>query len=163
MTSQTLLEGKRVLLADDEPDVLETLEELLSMCKITKASDFEKAKELLETEPFDIAVLDIMGINGYELLEISKERNVIAVMLTAHAFSVKDTVESFKKGAAHYIPKEEITKIVNYLEEVLEAKQKGKSSWLNWLVRLGPLYKRHFGEDWQEEDKEFWERFKYYV
>jgi len=163
MTSQSLLEGKKVLLADDEPDVLETLTDLLSMCSLSTASDFETAETLLNTEPFDIAILDIMGINGYQLLDIAKEKGVTAVMLTAHAFSVEDTVKSFKKGAAYYIPKENISEIVSYLEEVLEAKQKGKNSFVSWLVRLGPLYNSRFGEDWQEEDKDFWERFKYYV
>ena len=32
-----LLNGKRVLIVDDEPDVLDTLEDLLPMCSVTKA------------------------------------------------------------------------------------------------------------------------------
>ena len=59
-----LIEGKRVLIVDDEPDVLETLEELLPMCDVVKASSFEEAKEQLEVQYFDIAVLDIMGVDG---------------------------------------------------------------------------------------------------
>jgi len=41
---------KRILAVDDEPDVLDTLESLLPMCEVVKASSFDMAKELLETE-----------------------------------------------------------------------------------------------------------------
>ncbi len=121
MASKSLLEGKRILIVDDEPDVLETLEEFLSMCDVVKASSFHEAKELLETQYFEMAILDIMGVDGYELLEIAKEREVIAVMLTAHALSPEDTVRSYKKGAASYVPKEEMSNITIFLNDILEA------------------------------------------
>jgi CheY-like chemotaxis protein len=38
MDKDKLLEGKRVLIVDDEPDVLDTLDDLLPMCIITKAA-----------------------------------------------------------------------------------------------------------------------------
>ena len=80
--SGDLLKGKTVLIVDDERDVLETLEDLLSMCEVVKASTFEEAKLALETQAFDIAVLDIMGVDGYKLLDIARNRKVIPVMLT---------------------------------------------------------------------------------
>ncbi len=158
-----LLDGKRVLVVDDEPDVLETLVQLLFMCDVKKASTFEGAKELLEKEEFDIAVLDIMGVDGYKLLEISRKRNLIAVMLTAHALSPANIVRSFKGGAASYLPKDEMANIADFLEEVLEAKEKGKHFWWRWLDRWGAYYEKKFGPDWQNEDKEFWEKFKYWI
>jgi DNA-binding response OmpR family regulator len=157
------LDGKRVLIVDDEPDVLETLAQLLSMCDVKKASTFDGAKELLEKEEFDIAVLDIMGVDGYKLLEISRKRDVIAVMLTAHALSPANVVRSFKGGAASYLPKDEMANISEFLEEVLEAKEKGKHFWWKWLDRWGAYYEKKFGPDWQKEDKEFWEKFKYWI
>jgi DNA-binding NtrC family response regulator len=158
-----LLDGKRVLVVDDEPDVLEPLVQLLSMCDVRKASTFEGAKELLEKEEFDIAVLDIMGVDGYKLLEISRKRNLVAVMLTAHALSPANIVRSFKGGAASYLPKDEMANIADFLEEVLEAKEKGKHFWWRWLDRWGAYYEEKFGPDWQNEDKEFWEKFKYWI
>ena len=65
MEDYSLLKGKRVLLVDDETDILETLEELLSMCVVFKANNFEVAREYLQTQYFDLAVLDIMGVKGY--------------------------------------------------------------------------------------------------
>ena len=98
------LTGKRVLIVDDEEDILDSLEDLLTMCKVMKASSFEEAKNLLMNEKFHLAILDIMGVDGYELLRIANERDVIAVMLTARALSVEDTKKSFKEGAASYLP-----------------------------------------------------------
>ncbi|MBN1105770.1 MAG: response regulator [Deltaproteobacteria bacterium] len=157
------LKGKKILIVDDEPDVLVVLEELLSMCRVVKASTFEEAKRLLESEAFDFAILDIMGVDGYKLLEIAGQRNITPVMLTAHALSPEDTVKSFKGGAASYVPKDEITRIVNFLADILEAREKGKSLWWRWMDRLENYYERKFGPDWQEGDKEFWKRFNYYI
>ncbi|MBW2030303.1 MAG: response regulator [Deltaproteobacteria bacterium] len=154
-----LLNDKRILIVDDEPDVLDTLEGLLPMCEVVKADSFERAKELLEDEYFDIAILDIMGVEGYKLLEIASEKGVMAVMLTAHALSVEDTMKSFREGAASYVPKEEMANIATYLEDVLEAKEKGKSFWWRWLDRFAEYYDRKFGADWKSKDEEFWKRF----
>lgn len=157
------LVGKRVLIVDDELDVLETLAQLLSMCDIKKATTYDEAERLFEKEKLDIAVLDIMGVDGYKLLDISKRRNVIAVMLTAHALSPEHIVKSFKGGAASYLPKEEMARIAEFLEEILEAKEKGKHLWWRWLDRWGEYYEKKFGPDWHQEDKEFWEKFPYWL
>jgi DNA-binding NtrC family response regulator len=158
-----LLEGKRVLIVDDEPDVLDTLAELLPMCQVEKAYTFDGGRELLETGKFDVAILDIMGVDGYKLLEIANRIGVIAVMLTAHALSVQDTKRSYKEGAASYIPKDEMGKITIFLNDILEAQKRGKSFWWRWFYRLGPYYDQRFGTDWEKEDKEFWEKFRYYA
>jgi DNA-binding response OmpR family regulator len=164
MAGESLLEGKRVLLVDDEPDVLETLSALLPMCDIATASSFAEAEKLLQERDFDMAVLDIMGVDGYRILEMVYEKNMIAVMLTAHALSPEDTVKSFKKGAASYVPKEKMSEIATYLEDVLEARNKGKSTWGRWLERFNAYYERVFGPDWKDHDKEFWKKFlKYYT
>jgi DNA-binding response OmpR family regulator len=162
MTVKNLLDGKRVLVVDDEPDVLDTLADLLPMCEIVKASNFKEASNYLETEYFDLAILDIMGVEGYELLEIANKRKVTAVMLTAHALSPENVVKSYKEGAASYLPKEEMVNIASFLNEVLEAQQQGKSTWSRWYDRLGGFFEKKFGAKWQEDEKEFWEKFPFY-
>ncbi len=162
MPEGSLIKGKRILIVDDEPDVLETLEELLDKCELVKAASFDEAKAFLEKEYFDIAILDIMGVNGYRLLEMANEREIIAVMLTAHALSPENAVKSFKEGAASYVPKDEIVNIETFLEDILDAKQKGKNLWWRWLDRLGNTYfVNKFGPNWQDTDKEFWKKFNY--
>jgi DNA-binding NtrC family response regulator len=159
MPEKDLLEGKRVLIVDDEPDVLEVLESLLSMCQVTKAGTFETARDLMESQPFDIAILDIMGVDGYKLLEIAKDKGIIPVMLTAHALSVDDTIRSYKGGAASYLPKDKMTDIDGFLRDILEAKEQGKSGWWRWLDKLSSYYERKFGPDWKDKDKDFWRNF----
>lgn len=151
MTTKSLLEGKKVLLVDDEPDVLEALADLLPMCDLVKASTFDEAKKLLETQPFDIAILDIMGVQGYVLLEISNEKKVIAVMLTAHAMTPDNVLKSYNEGAASFVPKEEMTNIAVFLNDILEAQEKGKSLWWRWYDRLADYFEKKFGPDWQKE------------
>jgi DNA-binding NtrC family response regulator len=159
MNEKNLLEGKRILAVDDEPDILETLEALLPMCLVVKASTADQAKQLMDSQSFDIAILDIMGVDGYKLLEVARKKKIIAVMLTAHALSVESTIKSFKGGAAFYVPKDEMAKIETFLTDILEAESKGESSWWRWLDRLGAYYEKKFGREWQKDDKDFWRKF----
>lgn len=150
MAIKDLLDGKRILIVDDEPDVLETLEELLSMCELVKASTFNEAKELMETQYFDMAILDIMGIDGYKLLEFANNKKVIGVMLTAHAMTPDNIVKSYEEGAASFVPKEEMANITTFLIDIFEAEEKGKSFWWRWFDRLADYFEKKFGPDWQK-------------
>jgi DNA-binding NtrC family response regulator len=161
-TKASILEGRKILIVDDEPDLLDTLEELLSMCDVVKASSFEDGKMYLETQLFDFAILDIMGVNGYALLEIATEKRITAVMLTAHALSPQGTVKSFEGGAASYVPKDKMMDLPSILVDILEARKKGKSVWWRWMDRMDDYYQEKFGPDWKKKDKDFWDRFTHY-
>ncbi len=150
------LAGKRILAVDDEPDVLDSLEDILSMCEVVKAGSFEEAERLLREDSFDIAILDIMGVDGYRLLDRVRETDAIPVMLTAHALSPREAMRSFQQGAAGYIPKEEMANMALYLNDVLEAKELRRHFWFRWLDRFGTYYNDKFGPRWKEDDKEFW-------
>jgi len=161
MSDDDLLLGKRVLIVDDEPDVLEVLEGILDMCDIAKATTFEKAKELLEENDFDLAILDIMGVDGYKLLNIAKQKNITAIMLTAHALSPDHLVKSIKEGADSYLPKEEMNNITDFLIDILKSQEKGESTWEPWHRRLSSSYfERKWGASWKNQDREFWKKFK---
>jgi len=162
MEKNNLLDGKRILVVDDEPDILESLEELLAKCEVVKASNFEAARGLIEQEQFDLVILDIMGVSGYDLLNLATGKDMTAVMLTAHALTPENIVKSYREGAAYFLPKEEMINITSFLEEILEAKQKGRSTWDNWLDRLAVYCDRTFGAKWQDTDKDFWDRFPFY-
>lgn len=162
MSEYNYLEGKRTLIVDDEPDVLDSLEELLSMCEVTTASNFQDAKVSLQTQDFDITVLDIMGVEGYDLLEIANKKGVPAVMLTAHALTPENMVKSYKEGAASYLPKEEMVNIASFLNEILEAKEKGTNTWSRWYDRMGSFFEKRFGKEWKKTDEEFWRKFPFY-
>lgn len=161
MADDTLLQGKRILLVDDEPDVLDVLEDLLPMCDILRAQSFAEARDLLLRKEFDLAVLDIMGVRGYDLLDLANRRGIPAVMLTAHAFSPDHLARSIRGGAASYIPKEEITRIRDFLSDVLKARARGESPWRYWEEKLPSSYfERRWGAAWQDADPSFWESFR---
>ncbi|MBT8367895.1 MAG: response regulator [Deltaproteobacteria bacterium] len=161
MSDSKILNGKKVLAVDDEPDILAALEELLDMCVVVTATSFEQAKHLLESDDFDIAILDIMGVDGYGLLEIANRKSLPAVMLTAHALTADNLVRTIKEGAYSYIPKEEITQITDYLIDALTAQQNGENPWSAWQERLPSSYfERRWGAAWKDEDRNFWDQFK---
>lgn len=162
MTEYKLLQGKRVLVVDDEADILDTLEDLLPMCEVIRASNFKDAKDCMETLQIDLTILDIMGVEGYRLLEIANQRGVTAVMLTAHALSPDNVVKSFKEGAASYLPKQEMVNIAAFLNDLLEDQKAGKNPWARWYDRMGSFFEKRFGDKWKDNDKEFWEKFPFY-
>jgi len=152
MENDSILNGKRILIVDDEPDILETLSDLLPMCKTTEAASFDQAKYLLENQYFDMAILDIMGVDGYQLLDICNQKNVIAVMLTAYAMTPADIKKSYENGAASFVPKEKMIDITDYLSDIYEAKEKGKNLWWRWVDRLANYCENKFGPDWRKEN-----------
>ena len=159
MNPEKILRGRRVLIVDDEPDVIETLVGLLDMCRLDSASSFEEGKRALETNDYDIAILDIMGVKGFDLLELANKRKIPALMLTAHSLSQESLFKSAEQGAAYYAPKDEIHKIDSFVADVLEAIDKGKNPWTRLLERLGGFYDRKFGGlDWREKELEYFIR-----
>lgn len=144
MHDQNILAGKRLLIVDDEREVAETLKDLLDMCRIDVAADFETGKKLLNSNPYDIAILDIMGVQGYDLLEIANQNSIPALVFTAHALSAEHLAKSVSQGAAAYIPKEKMADIEVYLGDLLEARA-GIGKPHKWFARLEPLFDKLFG------------------
>lgn len=158
MDPKKLLKGKKILIVDDEPDVLESLIELLDMCRIDTASSFEEGKRLLEDQSYAIAILDIMGVQGFELLKIANSLKIPALMLTAHALDEASLNKSAQDGAAYFAPKDKMHEIELFVADVLEALQKKKSPWDKWFERLGGFYDKKFhGPNWREQERKFWE------
>ena len=156
MSEHPLLNGKTILIVDDEADILDILEELLEMCTVVKAATFDEARNLLESRHFDLAILDIMGVNGYGLLEIANQKKVPAVMLTAHAFTPANLLRSVREGADSYLPKEEMGNIAVFLNDVLEAVEKGKDPWEPWQDKLPQSYfEKRWGAMARNSTREF--------
>jgi DNA-binding NtrC family response regulator len=161
MAESNLLKGKKILIVDDEKDILEVLEELLYMCRILRASTFQEAKRLLESDQFDAVILDIMGVRGYDLLKIANLKDVPALMLTAQAFTPDNMIKSVKEGAVSYVPKEEISRIEDFLNDIFVAKAKGESPWVAWKKRLPSSYfQMRFGAAWKSANPEFLDALK---
>ena len=153
MNSESPLKDKVILVVDDEPDVLETVGEELDMALIHKAGDYDTALQYLLSYTYDVVILDIMGVNGFELLKNAVSRGFPAVMLTAHAVTTDALKKSIKLGAISFLPKEKMSELKEFLEDVVL--NGGKSIWIKLFDRLGAYFNKRFGPDWKEKDKFF--------
>ena len=147
------LKGKKILIVDDEVDVLESLSDLLDMCEIDCARNFETAEKLLNEKSYDAAILDIMGVKGYDLLEMTNANKMPVLMLTAHALSPDHLVKSIASGAFSYIPKAEMVDIEIYLDDAIQAKLKDDRKSLIWFRKLKTTFDENFGPDWLTQYK----------
>ena len=142
-----------ILVVDDEPDILDTVEEELDMCLVHKAGDYETALQYLLGYTYDIVILDIMGVDGFKLLKVSVSRGFPTVMLTAYALTPEALKRSIRLGAVFFLPKEKLPELRDYLEDIV--RDEGKPTWIKFFDRLGTYFNRHFGPDWKEKDKFF--------
>jgi CheY-like chemotaxis protein len=145
------MEYRTLLVVDDEPDVLETIVEVLENWRIRTAGTFHRAMELLETEKFDLTILDIMGVKGLDLLSAAVRRNVPAVMLTAPAMSPDYILKAMELGAVSYISKEDLVNLDSLLSELFTVLQNGESPWRHTMKRLAPLLDQTSEPGWREK------------
>jgi DNA-binding response OmpR family regulator len=139
---ESILNHKKLLIVDDEPDVLTTLEEaILVSCpdsKIDKATNYERAAELLKSKDYDLVILDIMGVRGFDLLEIAVGEKFKVAMFTAHALSPEALKKSHDMGAMSYLPKDKMGEIVPFLEDVLQYEY--APGWKRLMEKLGDYF-----------------------
>ena len=157
--SSSILSGKRILAVDDEIDILETIEDILDDADIDTAGDYEAASQKIKTNAYDLAILDIMGVNGLQLLEETVAKGIPTVMLTAHAVNPEALMESIQKGAISYLPKEKLAELDELLQVLLDAHQKGDPPWKLLFEKLGTFFDERFGEGWQAREEKFWKEF----
>lgn len=157
--TKSYLKGKHILAVDDEQDVLDTIIDILSDATIDTAKDYETASQKLKKNRYDLTILDIMGVNGLKLLEEATEKNIPAVMLTAHAVNAETLMESIQKGAISYLPKETLADLDELLNELLSAREKGIPPWKLLFEKLGDYFNERFGPNWRDKDKAFWSEF----
>jgi DNA-binding NtrC family response regulator len=154
-----ILSGKKILAVDDEPDVLTVLEEEVMGaypdCKFDKATTYEKAAELIKSNTYDVVILDIMGVRGFDLLALSVSRNLRVAMLTAHALTPEALKRSFDMKARAYLPKEKLGEIVPFLEDVL--KYDYLPGWKRLFEKLKGFFDTKFESDWEKKSGLNWQ------
>ena len=158
---ESILNGKRILAVDDEPDVLTLLEEEVLEachdCTIDKATHYEEAVEKLLSWTYDLVILDIMGVRGFDLLELAVSRNFPVVMLTAHSLTPEALKRSMEMKARAYLPKEKLGEVVPFLEDVLTYEY--LPGWKRVLKKLEGFFNARWGDYWQKSEAKFWKEF----
>ena len=159
--SGSILNKKKVLIVDDEPDILATVEEEIksscSDCVVDKADSYDEAIKSFQSKTYDLVILDIMGVRGFDLLEIAVKNNMKAVMLTAHALSPDHLRRAHDLGARAYLPKTKLGEIVPFLEDAL--KYEFEPGWKRLLGALKDVFIDLWGRDWEKIEKEVGKKF----
>jgi DNA-binding response OmpR family regulator len=149
----SILDGKRILAVDDEPDILVLLEEFIldscPKCKIDKATTYEEASRLLTSDPYDLVILDIMGVRGFDLLDAAVKRHLKVAMFTAHALTPDALKRSYDMGARAYLPKDKVKEIVPFLEDILQYDY--QTGWKRLLDKLQGFFTERFESDWEKK------------
>lgn len=153
MEASQVLKDKVVLVVDDEPDVLDTVADILEGCLVIKARDFETARQYLMSYSYDIVLLDIMGVDGFELLKVSVKRGFPTVMLTAYALTPEALETSIRLGAVSFLPKERMSELDGFLADVVLGGN--KPVWDKLFNKLGHLFNKRFGPDWKDRNQFF--------
>lgn len=120
--------GFNILIVDDIGKNIQLLAKILTSegYDISYATDGQQALKMVETENYDLILLDIMmpGMDGFEVCHLIKmnpaKKDIPIIFLTARTQS-QDIVQGFEKGAVDYITKpfntsELIARVANHLE-----------------------------------------------
>jgi len=156
---ESLLRGKHILAVDDEEDILESIVEILNESVIDQARDYNNASKKIKVENYDLVILDIMGVNGLQLLEESVDRGFPTVVLTAHAFNPETLMESIQKGAISYLPKSKLSELDDLLNAIFGAFIRNEPTWKLIFDKLRDDFNKRWGPSWQERDQKFWSEF----
>jgi DNA-binding NtrC family response regulator len=150
MYDQSILDEKRFLAVDDEPDVLEVIKEAFPSSIVMTAQDFDSGLKLIKENIFDLVILDIMGVNGFELLKACREQHLPAAMLTSKAINVESLNQAMREGAVSFLPKEELHRLPEVVAEILGELEEGRSHWSKLFERMGSFFEKKLGTSWND-------------
>ena len=113
----------KLLIVEDEKAIANLIHLNLSACgyRCTTVMDGLEAADLIESEQFDLILLDIMlpGADGYELMDQIRPTGTPVIFITAMG-SVHDRVRGLRAGADDYLVKPfEIVELIARVESVL--------------------------------------------
>jgi CheY-like chemotaxis protein len=145
-----ILEGKRILVVDNEREVLGMVAEALATSEVVTVGNVDEARPLIATESFDLAILDTVGANGCDLLKDCHANKLPAAMLTTRRIEVTTLNLALKRGAMSFFPKDELKLLPETVAELLERVEKGKTYWAKLFRFFGSVFK----ETWRVMDED---------
>jgi two-component system response regulator AtoC len=119
----------RLLILDDEPLFLETLERIFRRegMAVATTGDGDEALRILDRQPVDVVLSDIVmpGMDGLEFLRRARQRSAPpeVVMVTAHA-TIDTALDAMKQGAYDYLQKPaEVADVERVIRKAYDALQ----------------------------------------
>ena len=116
----------RVLIVDDEEELVTTIAERLQIrgIKAQTATDGETALKMIEANPPQVVVLDVMmpGMGGIEVLQRMNAQNLkIPVILLTGYGSTEQGMEGMKLGAFDYLMKPcDLNNLIGKIQEAVK-------------------------------------------
>ena len=120
------MDGYRVLIVDDEEELVTTIAERLQIRGIQAqtATDGETALKMIEADPPQVVVLDVMmpGMGGIEVLQRMNAQNLkIPVILLTGYGSTEQGMEGIKLGAFDYLIKPcDLNNLIGKIQEAVK-------------------------------------------
>ncbi len=103
------MNGSRILVVDDEPQLRRVLRSTLSTLGfvVADAETGEAALELLREEKFDLILLDINmpGLSGLETCRAIRARSDVSILMLTVRDRAEDKIEALDAGADGYVTK----------------------------------------------------------
>lgn len=134
--------NRKILVVDDDPTMVKLINVNLKLnnYSVVEATSGEQALEILEEQPLDLVVLDIMmpGVDGWEVLKrirSAEDTQELPVILVTAKTQDSDVIRGWELGADEYVIKPfnplllvEVIKMVldRSYEERLERRRKQK-------------------------------------
>jgi DNA-binding response OmpR family regulator len=134
----------RVLLVDDEPDIVEPVRYALEQegFDVISLADGAAALDAARTEPFDVVVLDVMlpGMSGMDVCRALRAESAVPIlMLTARDGEV-DRVLGLELGADDYVTKPfSTTELISRVRAILRRRELDRESGLGSELRVGGI------------------------
>lgn len=161
---KSILNDKTILAVDDETDILQVIKEEILLaapdCLVDTATTKQEASEFLASYSYSLVILDIMGVQGFDLLKDATSRStpIPTVILTAHAFSPESLRKSVELGARAYLPKGQLGSLVPFLEDILTYEY--GTVWRKVLKSIEGTLAKSWGPYWRKPDSAFWDEFE---
>lgn len=124
-----MLEGTKILVVDDNPEVINILGDFLGLngCEIYKATCGKEALEMLEGKDPEIVILDVQlpDLNGITLIDTIKvTKPTTAVIMATGYYDPNFVIDAMKKGASDFLLKPfELDKLMLVMMRVLRERR----------------------------------------
>jgi DNA-binding NtrC family response regulator len=150
--------GARILIVDDEPNILSSLRRALELegYGVEVAGGGRVALEKLKAGSFDVVLLDVAmpEMDGLSVLRTLGENHVPVIMMSGNA-TLATAVEATKLGAVDFLEKPLTTdkvlitvqnalKLARLEREAEESRARARAELALWMVGTGPRMKKIF-------------------
>ena len=121
ISSKGPLDKRKVLVVNNDPDIFESLERYLDVCRLYKASDIRTAMVYLEYRLFDIVIWDTDSIEPLDLSGNLLKKGIPTVFFMEGQNPDDNLNKYIKQGAVPLPNRNNLSGIKSFLEGLVQA------------------------------------------